>query len=209
MIKRILVMLSLISTANAQEINKASYIYNQTEFIAFDKASQEFLKCFGPKFTNTPKGHIQTDIAGASSIAGLMLLRDINPNMDDIKPGSVMISEVYEGQTYFQHFMIVGGNNMGLNISSKWTEVPSRHNPLMNTEELTRKLEPLFYEACKKYSVPKKHYSHAACLAAVKLISAGDEMKILDPKIGMDIAIYNLVSGSKTVPYPLEKEPNQ
>jgi hypothetical protein len=206
MIKKILAMLGLISVTNAQEIDKPSYVgYTQNEFIAFDKASQSFLQYFGPKFTNTPKGHIQTDIAGASAIAGLMLLRKTTPNMDDIKPGSVMISDVYDGQNYFQKFMMVGAKNAGLEIEHKWKEPPPEHNPLLETEELTRKLEPLFYKVCKQQNVPEKHYPYVACLAAVKLIDAGEEMNILDPKVGMDIALYYLVAGSKTVPYPLNK----
>ena len=39
---------------------------------AIDAAATEMLGLFGPGFTGTPAGNVETDIAAAASLAGLM-----------------------------------------------------------------------------------------------------------------------------------------
>jgi|GEM_PF-753091 transposase len=167
-----------------------------------NELSNSFLKLFGPKFTNSKEGHIETDIAGSSSIAGLMLLRDVVHDLDKYKPGSVILSEVYEGQNDLLHFMGNVAYSLGLAEPTKgWnTKIPKGNEPIYSTLELTSKLEKSFIEICKKVEIDRKYYAYIAALTSIKLVSAGQKMKILDLNIGKAIAFYNVIAGSKTVP---------
>ena len=40
-----------------------------------NEAASDMLDMFGPEFTNTPGGHIETDIAAAASLAGIISCR--------------------------------------------------------------------------------------------------------------------------------------
>lgn len=48
---------------------------------ALQAVSSDPLQRLGAKFTDTPGGHIQTDIAAAGSLAGLMLLQGTVPDL--------------------------------------------------------------------------------------------------------------------------------
>ncbi len=76
-----------------------------------------------------------------------------------------------------------------------------KYKPLFDTIELTQKLERTFYEACAESNIQKLYYPIVAALTAMKLVGAGMEMNLLDPRIGKDLAMFYTVAGSKTIPY--------
>ena len=170
-----------------------------------DQASSEFLQCFGPSFTNTPEGHIATDIAGASSIAGLMILRSVGIDLSKHEPGTVILAEeinIKQGPVF--NYVAAIGHNMGVNPQEKLSEgALEEHKPRFKTEELSKMLEKSFYRACEKHKVPSLYYPIAAALTAMKLVGAGKDMGMLDPKIGLHLVMYNVVAGSKTIPHPI------
>lgn len=168
-------------------------------------ASGNFLSSFGPDFTNTHDGHIATDIAGASAIAGLMILRSTGVQLAKLEPGSVILGpEIDQKQKPVLAYITVIANNMGVSVDSHMTiDKLGLNKPLFDTLSMTRQLERPFQQACQKTDLPPLYYPIAAAMTAMKLVGAGKDMGILDPLIGKSIAIYYTVAGSKTVPQPI------
>lgn len=170
-----------------------------------DTASNHFLQCFGPVFTGTPNGHIATDIAGASSIAGLMILRSTGIDLTKGKPGNVILGEVIDQkqEPVFRYITVIG-MNMGVDQNAEMNiEELGDNKPLLEVLDMTKALEKPFSLACEKSKLPRLYYPIAAALTAMKLVGAGKDMGILDPVIGKSIAMYYVVAGSKTIPRPI------
>jgi hypothetical protein len=171
--------------------------------------SHRLLDELGPKFTNTPGGHIQTDIAATGSLAGLMLLQETVPDSELAKlaqsaagPGNVILSEVHEGQQDILRFMEGVAMGSGLDPRGGWGDrIPPKHKPLMECCELTRRLAPPFYAACQSGQLECGYYKFAAALTGLRLVDAGQHMAVLDPNIGKALLFYYVVAGSKTIPY--------
>jgi hypothetical protein len=171
---------------------------------AFQNIANKLLHEFGPKFTSTPQGHIQTDIAAAGSLSELMILQETLPKLSDIvqntKPGNVLLAEVYDGQNDIFRFLT--GMLVGNGIKTR-TDIGIIKNqkPYYECQEMTKKLSFKFYEYCSFEKIDHKYYKFAAALAGFKLVIAGKTTKILDPLIGQNILFYYVVAGSKTIPY--------
>ncbi|MCS6845795.1 MAG: hypothetical protein NZ528_15955 [Caldilineales bacterium] len=169
-------------------------------------AANLFLNNLGPAFTNTPDGHIETDIAGAASVAGLMLLRATNVDLAKYTPGDVILADVYDGQKKLLDFMANVGYTMGIDPTTGWsTPIPPERQPLFATLQLMQRLERPLYEACSQAGLAKDYCPYVAALAAMKLVAAGASLNLLDADVGKGLAFYYIVAGSKTVPHPLEE----
>ena len=163
--------------------------------------ANSLLGLLGPAFTGTEKGHIETDIAGAATVAGLLTLRSAVPDLDGMEPGSVVLADVHEGQAALLAFMRGISFSLGLEPRKGWDgEVPGEHVPLFPASELGRKLEMPFRACCARSPLDAAFHPYAAAMAAMKLVSAGHHMKLLDQSIGKALACEALVAGSKTVP---------
>lgn len=169
----------------------------QEDYPAISTAANAFLR----KLSGT---HIETDIAGAASVAGLMLLRATGVDLSQLEPGGIVLVEwVNEAGIELSNFMVQLAENMGLDPRTGWTEpAPPDHQPRMNVLELTRALEAPFYAACHEKESQPVWRPYIAALTAMKMVSAGATMQLLDPDIGKSLAMTYLVAGSKTVPYP-------
>ena len=204
MLKKLLVLLGLATASAATHSGTKPTLDIAVNYAAINETANLFIDSFGPNFTSTPRGHIQTDIAGAGAMAGLVLLRNTVPDLDSMSPGTVVISDVHDGQKELLGFMGRVAGNMGLDGNSGWADpVPSADQPMIDTLELTRRLEVPFRRACEQTKLPKEYHAHAAALTAMKLVSAGEKMQLLDQKTGKALAFYYLVAGSKTVPQPI------
>jgi hypothetical protein len=168
--------------------------------------SGDLLHQLGPQFTSTKTGHIVTDISAAGSLAGLMILQEVVVNLPEtiatVKPGNVLLAEVYEGQNDIFRFLtgMFLGNRVvpKLKFDNKVIEI---NKPMFECEEMTKRLSAPFYESCEKERIEHKYYKFAAALTGFKLVMAGISMKILESGIGQDVLRYYVVAGSKTIPY--------
>ena len=172
----------------------------------FNAISQKTLGLLGPQFTDTPQGHIQTDIAAAGSLAGLIALQEVVGNLEELiqetGPGNMLLSEVHEGQGLVFQFMTIFAASNGLDPKEGWGDpIPEEHNPLISCEEMTQKLAPDFYRFCEEEKLDRDYWKICAGLVAMKLVLAGKSTGLLDPEIGKAIAAYYVVAGSKTIPY--------
>lgn len=171
--------------------------------------SNNILDQLGPRFTNTPIGHIQTDIAATGSLVGLMILQETVPNSElaefsksAIAPDNILLSEVHEGQDEILRFMAGIALGNGLDPHGGWDEqIPQEHNPLLECCEMTKRLAPPFYAACQDATLEREYYKFVAALTGIRLVNAGRETTILDPNVGKSLLFYYVVAGSKTIPY--------
>lgn len=160
------------------------------------------LKQLGPAFTDTPRGHTETDIAASCSLSGLMILQETVLDLTQHDAGNVILAKVHGGQEQVLHFMRNVALSMGLDPISGWdTPVPKGHEPMFECQEMTRRLALPFYEECDCVDLERTYYKFAAALAGMKLVAAGRNAGILDPEIGKGLAFYYVVAGSKTVPH--------
>lgn len=173
-------------------------------FPLIEAATRLFLGNFGLPYSTKPQGHIETDIASASSVAGLMLLRATGLDLTQAPPGAALVFEgIYEPQNQMLRFLVACAYNLGIEHESGWnTPVPPDHKPLFETLEMTQKLEGPLYQACAQSGISKDYSAHVAALTALKLVVAGDKVKLIDINVGKSLISYYVVAGSRTIPYP-------
>jgi hypothetical protein len=177
-------------------------------FRRITKAANLFLESLGPAFTKTTGGHIQTDIAGASAVAGLCVLRNAEPNLESVPPGTPFLCELHAAQSDVLDFMTRMSFNMGMGGLNGWeAPISSANKPMMEVPQMTRRLEPSLVRACHESGLSRNYWAFAAALAAIKLIAAGKATGILDEAVGKSIAVQHFVTGSKTAPHPLGEKP--
>jgi hypothetical protein len=171
---------------------------------AINKAAGELLHGLGPAFTNTPEGHIQTDIAAAASLAGSVLLREAVPDLERYPAGQVILSDTHHRQRELLGFMGAVAPGMGLAADGWDGSVPTGQAPLLDVVTMIGKLQDSLEQIVTRHRIPAEYRAHVAALSAMKLVGAGQGMAILDQQIGKALASYYLVAGSKTVPpsYP-------
>lgn len=176
----------------------------QKNYPAINQASREVMGLFGPRFTNRPGGHIETDISAAASIAGLQVLRRLAPAVVALSPGQMML---YPGRAeeldIIVKFMVGVCEGLELDPKSGWNmkKPDNAHAPLYDIPEMERMIEKVFLDICHRHPLEKEYYPFVAILAAMRLVYAGKKMQILDENTGKELALYHLYAGSTTAPY--------
>lgn len=164
-------------------------------------ANKLLTECLGPQFTSTPDGHIQTDIAAACSLSGLMILQETVPDLSGVEPGIGILSESYSRQEDIFDFMTNVVISDGRRApSGVWDNFTAINDPMFSCEEMTRRLAPRFYEFCGSFARP--YHKYIAALAGMKLVLAGDSRGLLDFDAGQGLAAFSVAMGSKTAPFP-------
>ena len=167
------------------------------------EASSEMMQLFGPKFTNTPKGHVETDISAAASLAGLLILRSRFPALPPMKPGTVFLSPMDEEMNMIHRFMAGVCGALNLDPKDGWnTTIPKENMPLYSIPEMTRKIERDSLAICGRHNLQKELFPYPAVLTSMRLVSAGNRMHILDQNIGKALVAYHVYPGARTIPYP-------
>jgi hypothetical protein len=188
----------------------------RNNFEAIHLAANKFIHAFGPEFTNTPQGNIETDIIGASTIAGSMILRVSGIDLSKYEAGTVLLADIYEGQNSVLNFVtgvsITLGIDFRLNkiekLKNKFKlftpkDVLKQYQPKILPLEMSRILEPKLIEICKEVNLEIKFIPYIAVLTAAKLIAAGLKLNLISLPVARELLLYYVVFGSKTVPYPI------
>lgn len=183
------------------------------EFI--HSAANSFLHNFGPEFTKTPEGHIETDIIGASFIAGTFILRATVKDLDKYSPGTIILSEVHNDQSEVLRFISGVALTFNVNLMTNLEErtkaklklgknkdIIESHQPMISPLEMTRILEPKLKEVCKANNISTDYGSFVSVLTAGKLIGVGIQYGMIKLAIAKELLTYYVIAGSKTVPYP-------
>jgi hypothetical protein len=175
----------------------------QKNYPEISAAANDVLSLLGPGFTNTPEGHVETDISAAASLAGLLILKGKGFDLRQFTPGTVLLSDLDTEMDGIWNFMMAAAGTMGLDPSDGWArEIPGANKPLYSIPEMTHKIEKDFLVLCSRHQLEKEFYPYVAVLAALKLVYAADRMHILDQNIGKALTGYHVVAGAKTVPLP-------
>ena len=170
---------------------------------AIEAAATEMLGLFGPHFTGTPDDHVETDIAGAASLAGLSMLRLKGFGLGSFQPGTAIFTDMDAEMDTIWQFMVQAARELGLDPSSGWDkEVPAEHNPLFSIPDMTRKTERDFVLVCTRHQLGNDFFPYVAVLAALKMVAAAHTHRQLDQDTGKALALYYVVAGAKTVPFP-------
>jgi len=170
---------------------------------AIDAAASETITLFGPQFTGTPDGHVETDIAGAASLAGLSMLRAKGFGLGSFQPGTMIFTDMDAEMDSIWQFMVQAARDLGLDPSSGWDrEVPAGHNPLFSIPDMTRKTEKDFVAICARHQLGTGFFPYVAALAALKIVASAHTRHLLDQETGKALALYYVVAGAKTVPFP-------
>ncbi|MCK9580013.1 MAG: hypothetical protein M0Q92_06130 [Methanoregula sp.] len=177
----------------------------QNNYPVINQASRDMMALFGPRFTNRQGGHIETDISAAASVAGLQVLRRLAPAVAVLQPGQMML---YPGRAEELDIIVtfMAGVCEGLELDPKsgWNmkKPDEAHVPLYDIPEMERKVEKDFLDICHRHPLEREYYPFVAILAAMRLVSAGNKMHILDENIGKELALFHLYAGSTTAPHP-------
>lgn len=165
---------------------------------AIIRAASTLLKEW-PEFTGRPGGHIETDIAAAASAAGSTLLRSAVPGPRPLPAGATVLADVQDSQAHLLRFMAAAAIEFGLSPDfAGGGPLPAGHEPLLAVHEMVGKLEGPLDRSMSDATLPERWRGHVAAIAAIKLVGAGHEMGLLDQRIGMALAAYHVVAGSKT-----------
>jgi len=164
----------------------------QKDYATIDQAAGEFLhKLSG--------NNLQRDIVLAAEMAGLQLLRAAAVDLSKFNPGSIILGAISD-QTYeqLQRFVFGWALSNGLNPEDAGDfEIP---DDITNYIPEITQLESSFNSICEQNSITKEHYPFVAASSALKLVLAGENLKLLDAKLGLAITMYHLIAGGKTVP---------
>jgi hypothetical protein len=165
----------------------------QKNFPAINKTAGDFLG----KLTGT---NIQKDIALAAEMAGLMMLRETSCDLTQMPPGSVVLGAISDdAQLTMNRF--IGAWAMMNHLMPLKTFPPLPEEIKKYLPEVTR-LEKPFTELCQRDGIDRTLFPFVAACAAMKLVLAGKSMNMLDDQLGQAIAMFHVISGCKTVPYP-------
>src|SRR5579859_6415662 len=126
---------------------------------AVNKASIEFFKAMWVTLNEDRIARrIQTEIAGAASIAGLMLLRGTGEDLTQYEPGQVLLHDFEETDVILVTFIAGAAMRFGLEAKTGWTTpIPVAYQPECSVMELTQKLEGPFYEVCIQTGIGKEY----------------------------------------------------
>jgi hypothetical protein len=142
------------------------------------------------------------DLILAAEMAGLKLLRNSGVDLGRHTPGHILLGaipdEVYK---QMQRFIFSWSLGNGLPVDgfakARIPDADKDYRPQVS------QLETGFDAACRKHGLTPEDTPYAAALAALKLVSAGKELGLIEPGTGLYMLYFHLVSGSKMVPEPL------
>lgn len=147
--------------------------------------------------------HAETLIASVARMSGSLLYRSFNADVT-IKPGTAVFSEQANihgpklMNVMFLTLQQLGEKVSRENISSEYVSTkPSQ----LSFKESHDRLAPLFLKYCEAIPMAFQDAAFGAAIATGSLVYECREM--LPVKKGCGIAVYGLLEGAKTAPFPL------
>lgn len=142
---------------------------------------------------------LERDIVLSAGLAGLRMLRESKANLANISPGAIVLGAVADAEAFtISGFISSYASTNGIAnpevflVADPW----KTYLPELSGYEAT------LLDVCRQHAVEEKFSRFVAACAAVKLVLAGRQLKVLSSDAGIAIALYHVVVGSKTVPYP-------
>jgi len=166
----------------------------QKNYPAIHTAAGEFLG----KLTGS---NITTDICLAGEMAGLMLLRSSKADLRNIPPGTVILGAIADDVQQAMH-RFVFGMAMSNGLNPKEVDFAAMSADAKKYLPQLTQFEKPFRDTCDNYGIVSELFPFIAVAAGVKLVLAGNQLKLLSPKIGLAMLFFHIIAGSKTAPYP-------
>jgi hypothetical protein len=168
---------------------------------AINKAAGDFL-------SKLPGTDLKKDLTLAAEMAGLMLYRASPANQMKIPPGTPVLGAIPDdaGAALVSFVLAIAPANGLTRKDIDMAVLPAGNKEYL--PELTQFEQP-FYDACHANKIDRELFPFVAAAAAVKLILAGIQLKLLDPKLALATALFHIVAGSKTAPFPANSIPSQ
>ena len=168
---------------------------------AVDRAAEEFVELIIGHLGNEKGVNIETAITAAGSMAGFLLLRATGVDLSKLNPGTaVFVDEVNETGPAILGFMSAACVREGIESTTGWGEhIANQPKPLVSGIDLVRDLYPKFRGVAERCGIPEKLRPQIAAAAAIKLTRMGSQA--LSPEKGKSIALWSMLSASKTVPH--------
>lgn len=151
----------------------------------------------------TPQGvHAVTAIAAMARLAGTWLLRSFGLPIDQLEPGTPVLSDMANDQGP-RLINILGGvlSNMDIVIDASRIDfsTPSDDKPQLTLLETQARLEPALTGSLQQHQLSYGDAADAAAAATALVIA--ECAQIVDPHVAFNTAAYGFVEGTKTVPY--------
>jgi GNAT superfamily N-acetyltransferase len=181
---------------------------------AMNEAAEEILRALGPAFTRTLDPHIPTGIAAAACLAGAVLRREAAAVAETCPAALGQLPDFKRRQLELMIFMEVQGPTIdpgiergitpGAGLKGIWDgDVPPVHSPLFDAGTMIGRLGNMPELVVEKYGIPRIFGAHIPALAAMKLISSGHKLRLLDQKVGKALARCYMAAGCGTEPVPI------
>jgi len=165
------------------------------------QVAREFAGLAIDKLADEQGVHAETVIAGVARMAGTFLFRLFGVNFPDAKAGQAVLSEAANERgprlvNLLGTILVDAGIHPDLNNISDASR--KGHEPLLAFLETQRRLEPAFASVRERFGLSLPQAADAAALATAMLIQ--QTVRVLDPDLAFDIAVYSFIEGTKTVP---------
>lgn len=145
--------------------------------------------------------HPQTAIASSARLAGSLLLRSFNLNINGVKPGTVVLS--YEANEQGPQLVNLFGSmlqHLGVQLDS--AKLGGNQNYGEDLEltilQSLSMLQDEAMEIARKNAVPLSEAAYAAAMATAFI--AKECVNDIGAETAFDIAVYGFIEGSKTSP---------
>jgi hypothetical protein len=153
--------------------------------------------------------HPETAIATSARLAGSLLLRSFNLNLQGAEPGTVILSEEANEQGP-QLIGILGAflRHLGVSLDAKSLEGRSNsrgREPELSVLQSVSLLQDAALSAASEWGLELNQSAQAAALATAFIVK--ECANNIGAEVGFNIATYGFIEGAKTVPPSLGPEP--
>ncbi|APV50010.1 hypothetical protein BWI17_10135 [Betaproteobacteria bacterium GR16-43] len=171
---------------------------------AQEAAARAMVEAIVPALRTEKGTHAETAIAAAARMGGTFLFRSFHLPTAGIEPGAPVFSDLAndQGPALMQTFAFGAvGEGLDPTTMNRDMQVPDQNRPLLTVNQTQSKLEPALRAIAAKHRLTDVQAAHACALAAAKLVKM--TVQVLPPHMGLTVAAYGFVEGSKTMPIAL------
>jgi hypothetical protein len=169
-------------------------------------SAQEFATASIAALKSTEGIHPGTVVAATARMAGTYLFWSFRLSLPGVRPGQAVLSDKANsnGPTLIETTVRLL-RRMGITLapSQAGTPVDPKDQPTLSFLDTQRLLEPAFSIIRTRYGFDDEQAAHAVAAATSLLIRHC--AKALAPNLGLSIAAFGFVEGTKTAPDPVVK----
>lgn len=164
-----------------------------------NKAAVEITELIANNFGTNRRIHPGTAISAGARLAGSFVFRSFNFNLNDIKPGTAVLSEqANEKGPILINVLGASLSNFGLNLDKDLISKSSKVDSNISFIETMNNIQSAAHDIMKQNNLNYEQMAYACAMATALIIK---ECKAeLSIESGFNTAIYGFIEGSKTCP---------